>query len=116
MVPIDATLMEQVLVNLLENAVKFTAPASPIEVAAGRVDNEAWIEVRDRGPGVPEGEEERIFEKFYRAGDGNRAEGTGLGLAICRAIVHAHQGAIIASNREGGGAVLRVTLPLVDPQ
>jgi two-component system sensor histidine kinase KdpD len=92
--------------------VKYTPEGSPVEIAAGSVAEEAWLEVRDRGPGIPEGEEERIFEKFYRAGDGERAGGTGLGLPICRAIVHAHQGRIIAKNRDGGGALFRMTLPL----
>lgn len=114
MVSIDPTLMEQVLVNLVENAAKYTPAGTPIEVAAGSAGDEAWIEVRDRGPGIPEGEEERIFEKFYRASDGQRAGGTGLGLAICRAIVHAHVGRISAASRDGGGAVVRVALPL-DP-
>ena len=66
----------------------------------------------DRGRGIPPGEEDAIFERFYRAADSQRAEGTGLGLAICRAIVRAHGGTIEARNREGGGAVFRFTLPL----
>ena len=115
LVSIDPTLMEQVLVNLVENAAKYTPPGSPIAIAAGSTANAAWIEVRDRGPGIAEGQEERIFQKFYRAADGQRAGGTGLGLAICRAILHAHQGRITAANLDGGGAVFRITLPLDHP-
>ena len=70
------------------------------------------VEVADRGPGVPSGSEDRIFEKFYRAPQGGRAGGVGLGLAICRAIATAHGGTITAANAADGGAVFHVTLPI----
>jgi two-component system sensor histidine kinase KdpD len=112
LIAIDPTLMAQVLVNLVENAAKYTPAGTPIAIAAGADGDEAWLEVRDRGPGIAPGDEERIFEKFYRAADGQRPGGTGLGLPICRAIVRAHGGRIDVHAREGGGAVFRVVLPI----
>jgi two-component system sensor histidine kinase KdpD len=110
--PVDPVLLEQVFLNLLENAGKYTPAASPIEVRIEACDGEAVIEVADRGPGLPPGEEQRVFERFYRAADSHRSRGTGLGLTVCEAIVRAHQGRITAANRAGGGALFRVTLPL----
>ena len=113
LVPVDPVLFEQVFVNLLENAVKYTPAASPVEVSARAFDHELEILVADRGPGIAPGEEERIFEKFHRgahAGGG----GVGLGLPICRGIVQAHGGTIVAGNRAGGGAVFRIRLPLTE--
>ena len=108
---IDAALMEQVLLNLLENALKYTPPGSPIDVSARREgESGVVVEVADRGPGIPRGEEERIFEKFRRA-DASGVPGYGLGLTICRGIVEAHGGRVVAENRPGGGAVLRIVLP-----
>ena len=70
------------------------------------------VEVADRGPGIPEGEETRVFEKFHRAAREGNLEGVGLGLTICRAIVSAHGGRIWAQNRAGGGASLQFALPI----
>jgi two-component system, OmpR family, sensor histidine kinase KdpD len=109
--PFDAVLVHQVLVNLLENAAKYTASASPIEISASRADGAIEIGVADRGPGVPPGDETRIFDKFYRAEKG-KGGGVGLGLTICKGIVTAHGGRIWAENRAGGGAAFRFTLPL----
>jgi two-component system sensor histidine kinase KdpD len=116
LINVDGALLEQVLVNLLENAAKYTPAGSPVEISA-RVavgGGALGVSVADRGPGIPAGEAERLFEKFYRAhGDRERAQsGVGLGLTICRAIVHAHGGAIRAENRPGGGALFTFTLPL----
>jgi two-component system, OmpR family, sensor histidine kinase KdpD len=111
LVSVDDVLIGQLLVNLLENAAKYTPEDSPIEVAADHSDDWVTLEVRDRGPGFVPGEEQRIFEKFYRGRPG-ATRGAGLGLAICRAIVDAHRGSIEAVNREGGGAVFRIRLPL----
>jgi two-component system sensor histidine kinase KdpD len=111
LVPVDPVLFEQVFVNLLDNAVKYTPAGSPIEIGARATENQLLIEVADRGPGIAPGEEERIFEKFNRgahAGGG----GVGLGLPICRGIVQAHGGTIVAGNRAGGGTVFRIRLPL----
>ena len=110
LVPVDPVLFEQVFVNLLDNAVKYTPAGSPVEICARASDTELEIEVADRGPGIAPGEEERIFEKFNRgahAGGG----GVGLGLPICRGIVQAHGGTIVAGNRSGGGTVFRIRLP-----
>jgi two-component system sensor histidine kinase KdpD len=111
-VPADIVLIEQVLVNLLENAVKYTLPGTPIEVSAQRAGAEVVVTVSDRGPGIPEDERERIFEKFNRGPSERTKGGVGLGLTICRAIVIAHGGRIWVENRSGGGASFRFALLL----
>jgi two-component system sensor histidine kinase KdpD len=111
LVQLDDVLIEQVLFNLLDNAVKHTSATSPIEVVARSVGDAVEVEVRDRGPGLPAGEEELVFEKFYRLKRGDQPRGAGLGLAICRGIVEAHGGRIVALNRPEGGAIFRFTLP-----
>jgi two-component system, OmpR family, sensor histidine kinase KdpD len=115
LVPVDAVLMEQVFINLLENAVKYTPPGTPIEISATGTDGVVRVDVADRGPGLPPGEEQRIFDKFYRAPDVSSTSGVGLGLTIVRGIVTAHGGRIWAENRPGGGAVFHFTLPLTGP-
>jgi two-component system, OmpR family, sensor histidine kinase KdpD len=110
LVPFDALLIEQVLMNLLDNAVKYTPRETPLDLSAILKENSLLVELADRGPGIPEGEEKRIFEKFVR-GSASRG-GIGLGLAICRTIITAHGGDIWAGNRPGGGAVFRFTLPI----
>ena len=107
----DAVLVEQVLVNLLENALKYSPAGGAIEVSAEVADGEVVVTIADRGPGIPRGEERRIFEKFYRVGRDASVGGVGLGLAICRAIVTAHGGRIWGENREGGGAAFHFSLP-----
>jgi two-component system sensor histidine kinase KdpD len=104
-------LIEQVLVNLLDNALKYTPAGSPIEVIATATDQSLTIEVADHGPGLPPGEEDKVFEKFFR-GEQRVARGAGLGLAICRGIVRAHGGRIWAQNLPGGGVAFLFTLPL----
>jgi two-component system sensor histidine kinase KdpD len=115
LVPVDAVLIEQVFINLLENAVKYTPPGTPIEISATAVDGAVRVDVADRGPGLPPGEELRVFEKFYRVPAATATSGVGLGLTICRGIITAHGGRIWAENRPGGGAVFRFTLPLSGP-
>jgi two-component system sensor histidine kinase KdpD len=110
LVPIDAMLMEQVFLNLLDNAARYSPPGSSIDVSASATGLKVVVEVSDRGPGFAPGDETRAFEKFYR-GRSAGVRGVGLGLAICRAIVQAHGGTITAENRPGGGATLRLTLP-----
>jgi two-component system sensor histidine kinase KdpD len=110
LVPVDGVLIEQALVNLLENAAKYTDSPGAIDVAAWSDDGAIVVEVADEGPGLPAGDEERVFEKFYRAASGQR--GFGLGLPICRAIVTAHGGRIWAERREARGTRFRFTLPL----
>ena len=110
-VRVDGVLVEQVVVNLLENAAKHTPAGSPIEVRVRAESRAVVVEVLDRGTGIPPEEVDRIFEGFHRLPQARGAEGTGLGLALCRAIVKAHGGRIWAENREGGGAVFQFTLP-----
>jgi two-component system sensor histidine kinase KdpD len=112
LVPMDDVLIEQVLINLLDNALKYTPAESPIEVSAEDGGGAVLIEVADRGPGLPPGEERRIFEKFHRTEAAPTVRGAGLGLAICRGIVQAHGGRIWAENRPGGGVTVRFTLPV----
>lgn len=110
LVSVDPALMEQLLVNLLENAVKHTPTGTEVEVTASVADSVLSINVADRGRGIAPGEEERIFERFYRH-DG-AGPGVGLGLSICRAIVRAHGGTLRAGNRPRGGAVFKLTIPM----
>ena len=112
LVPVDEVLLEQVFVNLLENAAKYTPPGTPIELSAEAGSQEVIVTVADRGPGIPAGEEERVFEKFQRAGS-SAGSGVGLGLTICRGIVAAHGGRIWVERRPGGGALFRFTIPIV---
>ncbi|HTK55733.1 MAG TPA: ATP-binding protein [Gemmatimonadales bacterium] len=120
LVPIDELLMEQVVVNLLENAARYTPAGTSITVSARRAGDAVEVEVADRGPGIPPGEEEAVFRKFHRLGGADRSDpaaraGTGLGLAICRGVVTAHGGKIWVERRPGGGASFRFTLPAGDP-
>jgi two-component system sensor histidine kinase KdpD len=112
LVAIDAVLVEQALVNLLENALRHGGRAGQVDVTARRDGDHALVEVCDEGPGFPAEEAERIFEKFHRAAGG---PGAGLGLAIARAIVAAHGGTIRATLRQPKGACFSFTLPLAEP-
>lgn len=114
MVPIDAVLIQQVLVNLLENALRYSSAGTPLEIEASRAADHVVVEVRDRGSGIQEQEAERLFERFYRGHlQSGRDGGVGLGLTICRSIVRAHGGEIALLNRAQGGAIARFTLPLL---
>jgi two-component system sensor histidine kinase KdpD len=113
-VSIDGVLLEQVFLNLLDNALKYTPPGTAIEISAEASKNEVIVSVADRGPGLPLAAIAQIFDKFYRGDTARTPSGVGLGLTICRAIVQAHGGRIWAENREGGGLVFRFTLPLPD--
>jgi len=114
LVRIDAALIEQVLVNLLENALKYTPPDCRIRIEAVRQETDVRVTVADEGPGLPPGEEERVFAKFYRAGS-TIGRGFGLGLPICRAIVAAHGGRIWAESLRPHGAGFHFTLAAEDP-
>jgi two-component system sensor histidine kinase KdpD len=111
----DALLVEQTIWNLVENATKHTPAGTPIEIHGRRVEAGVEIAVSDKGPGIPAGEEKRIFEKFYRTADGRRTPGAGLGLSICHAVAKAHGGWIRAENRPGGGARFVLFLPSEAP-
>lgn len=110
---LDSVQIVQVLHNLLENALKYSPAGSGVELSITGRDGFVVIEVADRGCGLPHGEEERIFERFYRGAAWRESShpGTGIGLAICQGLVEAHGGYITAENRTGGGAVFRVSLP-----
>ena len=108
LVPLDALLIEQVLVNLLENAARYTPKGARIDVRAGHDASEATVELADAGPGLPSLGAGSRLERFDRTKSGG-----GLGLAICQAIVVAHGGRMWATNRAEGGATLCFTLPLV---
>jgi two-component system, OmpR family, sensor histidine kinase KdpD len=113
LVPLDPVFIEQVLINLLENATKYTPDGSPIDVTAHAGQGEMRIEVADRGSGVAAQDATRIFDKFYRVKE-SEGGGVGLGLTICRGIVAAHGGRIWVEERAGGGASFCFTLPLED--
>ena len=115
LVRIDALLIERVLVNLLENASKYTPPGSRIILAAEVIADQLSVSVADNGPGLPAGREEAVFQKFTRGERESATPGVGLGLTICRAIVESHQGKIVATHRPGGGARFTFTLPLGHP-
>ena len=120
LVPIDELLIEQVFINLLENAAKYCPEGTRVTVTAARQPDGVVVTVADRGPGVPEPEQETVFEKFHRAGaagaDGARqVGGAGLGLTICRGIVAAHGGRIWMEPVAGGGSAFRFVLPLQGP-
>ena len=111
LVPLDFGLMVQVLINLVDNALKYSPPDSPIEVKALKADNSIEIQVADRGIGIPPADLDRVFDKFYRVERPESVSGTGMGLAICRGIVEAHGGQMQAVNRPGGGTIIRTILP-----
>ena len=113
--PMDFVLVVQVLVNLLDNTLKYSPDNTPIEVTAHVAGGTLEMAVADRGFGVPPEDLERIFNKFYRVHRPAEVSGTGLGLAICKGIVEAHGGRIWARNRPGGGTVVTVALPCEQP-
>ncbi|MFT3787244.1 MAG: sensor histidine kinase KdpD [Tepidisphaeraceae bacterium] len=114
LVCLDAAAVEQVVANLLDNAVEYTPAGSQIQLTVRGDKSRVTVEVADHGPGLPPGTEKLVFEKFFRArpGDGSPNRGVGLGLAICRGLVEAHGGTILAANRDGGGAQFTFTLPI----
>lgn len=115
LVPMDFSLMVQVLVNVLDNALKYSPDESPIEVSAGQSENSVYIDISDQGIGIPLDELERVFDKFYRVQRPENISGTGLGLAICRGIVETHGGRIQALNRRGGGTKIMIYMPKEKP-
>jgi two-component system sensor histidine kinase KdpD len=112
LVRLDAVLIEQVIVNLLDNAAKYTPINTAIELIAELTPHTLKIIVADRGEGIANGEEQKLFDKFYRVQREGTQSGVGLGLSICKAIINAHGGVIGASNREGGGAEFYFILPI----
>jgi len=114
---VHPALVEQALFNVLENAAKFSPPGDAVVVDARVVDGALRIDVRDRGPGIPEDERRRIFDMFYSVERGDRGrQGTGLGLAITQGMVGAHGGSVEAlPGADGRGTTIRITLPRVEP-
>ena len=110
-VQIDSQRLEQVLVNLIHNAVKFTRAGGEIVLLADAVDGSVRFGVCDTGIGIPEDEVSRIFERFYRVDKSRAGSGTGLGLSIAKHIVEAHKGKIWAESREGQGSTFYFTIP-----
>jgi two-component system sensor histidine kinase KdpD len=108
----DSVLIEQVLINLLENALRYTPADSPLEITVELSPFAVEVFVSDRGPGIPKGMETKLFEKFYRVRKEAAQSGVGLGLAICRAIVEVHGGTIRAQNRASGGAIFSFMIPV----
>ena len=102
-------MLEQVAVNLILNACEAQPQGGEVRVRSRRAGTHAVAEIGDRGPGVAEADRERIFEPFFSTKDS-----TGLGLSICHSIVRQHDGELTVTGREGGGAVFRVTLPVVE--
>jgi two-component system sensor histidine kinase KdpD len=112
LVPLDFVLFSRVLVNVIDNALKYSPADMAIEIKARTSDHTLEIIVADRGEGIPDEDLEHIFDKFYRVQQPDNVSGTGLGLSISRGIVEAHGGTIKAGNRRGGGAIFTICLPL----
>ena len=111
LVPVDSMLMQEVIHNLIDNAVKFTAPTTAIEVSAQVLKDKVIVSIEDQGPGLLADELTSLFDKFYRGKMITIERGMGLGLAVCRTIINAHGGEIWAENRVEGGAAFRFSLP-----
>ena len=112
LVQMDFVLIERVLVNVIDNALKYSPPETRIEIKATMAGAFVEIMVADQGVGIPQEDLTRIFDKFYRVQRPNNVSGTGLGLAICKGIVDAHGGFISAENRPGGGTIITIALPV----
>jgi two-component system sensor histidine kinase KdpD len=115
LVPCDDVLIQQVFMNLLENAVKYSPIGSAIEISAHVAGRNVIVAVADQGLGLTPGDEQRVFDKFYRVDPSGAPGGVGLGLAICRGILDLHNGRVWAENRPTGGAVFQFSLPLTLP-
>ena len=114
-VSVDFGLIVQTLVNVLDNALKYSPDDSPIDIRARQVGQEMQIEIADRGIGIPPQDLSHVFDKFYRIQRPDNVTGTGLGLSICKGIIEAHGGRIAAENRPGGGTIIRLVLPVPEP-
>lgn len=112
-VPIDFPLFLKVIVNILDNALKYSGTNTPIEISAHKKDEEIALSILDLGKGVKESDLDKIFNKFYRSSAMKEVKGIGLGLSICRGIIEAHQGKIFARNRKEGGFQIVIQLPLI---
>ncbi len=113
-VSVDFGLIVQTLVNVLDNALKYSPGGSPVGIRAKQVGREIQIEIADRGVGIPPQDLSHVFDKFFRIQRPDNVTGTGLGLSICKGIIEAHGGGITAENRPGGGTIIRIVIPLTD--
>jgi two-component system sensor histidine kinase KdpD len=111
LIALDVAFFEQALVNVLDNAVKYSPPDTLIEINVAQAQDTVKIEICDRGIGIPPEDLDRVFDKFYRVQRPESVSGTGLGLAICKGIVEAHGGMVRAETRSGGGTIVTITLP-----
>jgi len=116
LISIDFGLIVQTLVNILDNALKYSPVGSSIDIKGRQFDPSVQIEIADRGIGIPAQDLSRVFDKFYRVQRPENVVGTGLGLFISKGIIEAHGGHIIAENRQGGGTVIKITLPVAEPE
>ena len=118
LVNIEARLIMQVLINLINNAIKNTPTGSEICIQSSQAENEAVVIVRDNGPGIPDDVKPHVFEMFYtgqnKVADGRR--GLGLGLALCKSIIEAHHGRITLTDNEPSGCCFSIYLPLKEVQ
>jgi two-component system, OmpR family, sensor histidine kinase KdpD len=112
---VDFGLIVQTLVNIMDNALKYSPEGSPLDIKARQYNGEMLIEIADRGIGIPTQDLAHIFDKFYRIQRPDNVAGTGLGLSICKGIIEAHGGRIAAENRPGRGTIIRITLPILEP-
>ena len=114
----DRERITQVMMNVVSNAIKYTPEGGTIAVTAGKAGDRVWLEVADNGIGVPEGDRDRIFERFYRVDKARSREsgGTGLGLSIAKEIVDQHGGEIKAVDKPGPGLTIQVELPVEGPR
>jgi two-component system sensor histidine kinase KdpD len=110
---VEPLLLEQVLLNLIENAKRYAGANPQIQIHAKAINGVLAVQVVDDGPGIPEDEFDKVFEKFYRGRGAGKADGgVGLGLTICRAIIRAHGGRISIQPRHSGGTMVEFTLPV----
>lgn len=110
----DKARLEQVLINMVSNAIKYTRDGGNIAMIAGRKDELIWVSVRDNGIGIPKEDVDKVFDRFYRVDKARSREsgGTGLGLSIAKEIVTRHNGTIELTSRQGKGTVITMTLPV----
>ncbi len=107
----DPERLERAIVNLITNALKYSPPDRPVDVAVARRGEEAVISVRDQGPGIPPEEQPYLFQRYYRAKASRKTEGLGLGLYITRLVVEAHSGRVWVESEVGQGSTFYVALP-----
>ncbi len=108
--------IQEVWVNLIDNAIKFSEPGSPLLISLKKKDTQLQVVIEDRGPGIPPGELENIFIKFYKGDQSRHSEGNGLGLSIVKQIVELHKGSIEVSSTPGKGTAFTVTLHQIENQ